>query len=443
MISAALFLAFSLVCTVLAFRRHPIYSFYFYLATIYVFPPGRWWGYLFGGTRWSLIAAAVVLLAVAFHRGKLQPKPHWLTSPPAIIAMLYTAWMWLQFPLALDIDEHMKGSTQFFKYTIAFWFVYRIVDSKERVSDVLLAHVLGCTLLGFYAITTGRDGDRLDGVGGPGMDDSNTLGMYFSTGAIVALGLILAHQGWRRWLSLGCAVVILQGLVLTNTRGAFLALVGGGLVLAMFKSRQHRRLFWGLAVVGLIGMFSIMDDKFIERMYTIQDATSESEEADPSARSRVIVAEAQVRMFFDHPMGTGHRGTAALSARYVDDRWLTTDMTGERARSSHNTFLSTLVEQGVPGGLLFIWATLWTVAAMLRLKRLDAQHGDARLTTLGGAICGALAAVFVAGNTADFLMAEVQFWLFATLVSCLQFATAPSRAVQPEPAAGVPRHGVA
>ena len=34
------------------------------------------------------------------------------------------------------------------KYLVAFWFVYRVVDSKERVRDVLLAHVLGCALLG-------------------------------------------------------------------------------------------------------------------------------------------------------------------------------------------------------------------------------------------------------------------------------------------------------
>ena len=37
-------------------------------------------------------------------------------------------------------------------------------------------------------------------------------------------------------------------------------------------------------------------------------------------------------------------------------------------------------------------------------------------------MCSALVAVYVAGNTADYLMAEVQFWLLAGLVSAFQLA---------------------
>ncbi len=418
---AAAFLIFCVACSVLAFVRHPIYGFYFYLASIYVFPPSRWWGYLFGGTRWSLIAAGVTVFAVLLHRGKLQPKPVWLSTVPAIILAMYTAWMWLQYPWALDLQEHVSGSSQFAKYLIAFWFVYRIVDTKERVRDVLLANLLGCALLGILAFEAGRADGRLDGVGGPGMDDANTLGMYFAASAIIGLGLLLTERGWRRWLSFGCIVIIMEGLVLTNTRGAVLALFAGGLVVTMFKAKTHRRLFWSLAVVGLIGFASIVDEKFISRMWTSRDVASESEDADTSARSRLVVAQAQLQMFLDHPMGTGHRGTAALSARYLDERWLVTDDSGS-ARASHNTFLTTLVEQGIPGAILYIWLTCWTLLAMVRLKRLDAHHGDPNLTTLAGTVGGALAVVFVAGNTADFLLAEIQYWLFATLVSILQFA---------------------
>jgi O-antigen ligase len=139
-------------------------------------------------------------------------------------------------------------------------------------------------------------------------------------------------------------------------------------------------------------------------------------------------------------MGTGHRGTAALSARYLDKRWLTKDSSGVEARSSHNTFMTTLVEQGIPGAMLFIWLTLWTVAK-LRVRRLEVHHGDPVLTTLVATIAGALAVVFVAGNTADFLLAEVQFWLFATLVSLLHIATTSSTGKQHVARSTMARHG--
>ena len=424
MISAALFLLFAAGCTVLGFVRHPIYAFYFYLATIYVFPPGRWWGYIFGDLRWALLSAVVTVLAIVVGRNKLAQKPPWIASVPAIVMTLYATWMWIQLPWALDTELQLNACIQFVKYIVAFWFVYRLADSKERVRDVLFAHMIGCAFLGLLALSVGRANGRLDGVGGPGIDDSNTLGMYFATGALTALGLLLTQSGWRRWAALAAGAVIMEGLVLTNTRGAFLGLVGGALLFAVFKARAHRRLFWGVALVSLLGLALIVDRSFIERMSSIGEATADSEDVDQSARSRMFIISAQWQMFLSYPLGTGHRGTAVLSPRYLDDRWLTGN-DEDRARSSHNTFMTTLVEQGIPGALMYLWLSLWTLVAMVKLRSLERRHGDSEVTTLAATAGAVMGAVFVSGNTADFLMAEVQFWIFAVLVTLLQYKQRP------------------
>jgi O-antigen ligase len=104
--------------------------------------------------------------------------------------------------------------------------------------------------------------------------------------------------------------------------------------------------------------------------------------------------------------------------------------------------MTTLVEQGIPGMALFVWLSLWTLLAILRMRRLDAHHGDPNLTTLAGAIGGALAVIFVAGNTADFLLAEVQFWLFATLVSILHFAAMRSTGERPVASSAMTRQSL-
>jgi O-antigen ligase len=128
-----------------------------------------------------------------------------------------------------------------------------------------------------------------------------------------------------------------------------------------------------------------------------------------------------------------------LSTQYLDRKWLTRDIGGDEstaARSSHNTFMTTLVEQGVPGGLLFISLTLWTLAAGVRIRSLNGLGADPQLITLGAAICGALAVVWVSGNTADYLMAEVQFWMFAGLVTVFQLSEKTHIAAAPQPALG-------
>lgn len=424
MVSAAAFVLASLLFVVLAFARHPVYGLYFYLASIYVHPPSRWWGYMLPDLRWALLSALVTALAIVLHRGRLAAKPPWFASGAAIILSLYAMLMVVQSAWALDLQTHLDGTVKFLKYLVAFWFVYRIADNKNTLREVIFGHVLGCGLLGTYAIFTGREGDRLDGVGGPGLDDANTLGMYLATGLVLGMGLVLSYKGWKRWALLGLLGVVATGFVLANSRGAFLGLVAGAAVLLVAKARAHRRAFWAMAIVGLVGLAVVVDKAFIERMFTIGDVAETSEDADASARSRVIIYESQLRMFLDFPMGAGHRGTATLSPYYLDRRWLTTQGGTDEAsaqRSSHNTFMTTLVEQGVIGATLFIALLLWLLGAIRRVRTLGRSRDvDPDVVTLGGSLCGGLMVVMAAGSATDYLLAEVQFWMFAALVSALQ-----------------------
>lgn len=430
MVSAVVWLLFALGCSVLAFSRHPIYGLVFYMGTFYVHPPSRWWSYMLPDPRWALISAAITVLAVIIHRDKLAARPVWLANPPALLLIAYTVWMVIQVPWALDFDSHVDGAIKYVKFLVAFWFIYRLIDSKRNLLVLMYSHAVGCALLGILAWQAPREGGRLEGVGGPGIDDANSLGMQMATGAIVCMGLMMTAKGWRRWACLVLLAFIGEGFVLANSRGAFLALVAGGLVVMLCKAREHRKAFWGLAFVGLVGFASVIDQAFIDRMFTIGDVAEESEEADMSARSRVVIYEAQMRMAMDHPMGSGYRGTVVLSTQYLDRKWLTVDKAGDEStagRSSHNTFMTTLVEQGVPGAAIFIALVVWVVTRVLTIRRLDRRNADPELTTLAGAACGGLVVVFVAGMATDYLMAEVQFWLFAGLVSALQLLRASTQ----------------
>lgn len=432
MLSAAAFALFCLVCTVFAFTRHPIWGVYFYLATTYVYPPDRWWGYIFGDLRWALLAALVTALAVVLHRGKLRAKPAWISTGPAILLSLYAFWMLIQFGWAMDLEDHQRGTIEVIKCLLAMWFVYRALDSRDRVRDLMLAHVLGCALLGVYALNTPRVDGRLDGVGGPNLDDANTLGMYLVTAALCGVGLVMTQRGWRRYTALLCLPLIVNGFVLANSRGAFLGLVAGALVLLFCIARRHRWIFAAFAIVGLAGLAVLVDQTFVERMFTIGDVASQDESADTSARSRLVIAKAQLEMFYDYPMGTGWRGTAALSMRYMDERWMAGNTGDAPSRSSHNTYLTALSEQGVPGAIIYAALLLWVFVAVFRIKRLNKPHHDPDVTSLGAALCAAIISILMAGIAADYLTKEVQFWLYAALSSVLWLGeSAPSACRDP------------
>jgi len=423
----------------LALWRHPVFGLYAYLASFYIHPPSRWWSQHIPDLRWALLAALVALLAIYLHRAKLQRNAPWFANPPALILTAYCLWMWVQNLWALDPVIHYNASVQFTKYLVAFYLVYRILDTSERLRDFLLVHLAGCAYLGVLALWSDNfHGVRLNGVGGPGIDDANTLAMFLATGVVAGSAIVLSQSGWRRIVGFGGLALAMNGLVLAASRGAFLGLLAGGAALAALHPRRFRLRFLVLAVIAVIGFVGVTDQRFIDRMASLVLVWERSEEMDASAESRIVLKEAQWRMFLDHPLGAGHKGTLVLSTTYVDEQWLgIVRIGGEEValRSSHNTFYTTLVEQGVVGAALFIALVFWVLAAAARILLLRNRVPDPTLPVIAAGLLGGVAVVLLAGIATDYLMAEVQFWFLAGLVVALrllaQSATVARTRVQP------------
>ncbi len=415
-----------LLCVVaglgLALARHPIYGLYTYVAVFYLDAPHRWWGQGLPDLRWSLLAALVTALAML----RIKPDPTrtpWYRTFPAVFLIAYTVWLWIQSPWALDPVLHRECAMIFTKFIIVYFMVYRLIDTPTLAADFLLAHVLGCFYLGLVALGTSATGGRLDGVGGPGIDDSNTLGMHAATAAIAGAMLIFAMRGWRRYAAVVSMPFILNMVVFTGSRGAFLALFMGGLTIFLLRPRENTRLFYALAIIGVLGFGYVASDTFWSRMQTIESAVKQDENIDDSAEGRIEQMKAGVVMFGAHPLGVGHRGFAILSPAYLDPVYL--DLSGQR--SSHNTFISTLVEQGLPGAIMFSMLLLWVLKSCLIARSWAKARRPLLDVSVMAAICGGLVVVYIGGQFADFLKAEVQVWLLALLAGLrLTTVAAPS-----------------
>jgi hypothetical protein len=83
--------------------------------------------------------------------------------------------------------------------------------------------------------------------------------------------------------------------------------------------------------------------------------------------------------------------------------------------------MTALVEQGVPGVVLFLALWLWVYRTLVQVKR-DTVSSLSRLAGYSAALGGALTVVFVAGWFVDYLKAEVQVWLFALVASLAAIA---------------------
>jgi hypothetical protein len=409
-LTAAVFFLCFVVGLGMALFRHPIYGLYTYIAVFYLDAPNRWWGQGLPELRWSMLAAVVTAIAIM----RLKPDPArtpWFRTFPGVFLILYTMWLWIQSPWALDPALHRECAIMFTKFIIVYYMVYRLIDTPLLTADFLLAHVLGSFYLGLVALGTAAPGGRLDGVGGAGIDDSNTLGMHAATAVVAGAMLIFVKRDWRRYAALVSVPLILNTVVLTGSRGAFLALFMGGVAIFVLRPKENMRLFYSLAFLGILGFGIVASDEFWARMKTMEAAVNKEETLDNSAEGRIVQMKAGIHMFAAHPLGVGHRGFATLSPQYLDKIYLTES----GGRSSHNTFISALVEQGLPGAIMYSLIWLWVLKTCLIARQWAKARRPLLDVVVMAATCAGLIVVFIGGQFADFLKAEVMVWLLALL----------------------------
>lgn len=439
--TAYLFLLIFVTSAIAGLVRWPLIALGTYVLVFFAHPPSRWWGDLLPDLRWSLTAAACALIAAYFYK---QPpevdRNPWHRDAIVRLVMLYVLWMWIQTPWALSYEDHIGGVTIMTKYLLVAYVIIKLLDKPEALDFMCVAHIVGCAYFGLLAREMGIAGERLDGVGGPGVDDANTLGMMFATAAVLAIVQLLSGPLWKRGIVALSLPFILNGLVLTQSRGSFLGLAVGGLAVFMLAPKGRRAAIGAMGAAGVVVFLALASDTFWERMQTIK--VEEGQEREKSAESRIVIAQAQVRMFLDFPMGSGHRGTAMLSRKYIPEEYLTRNVYGQidenSARSSHNTLLTVLVEQGVVGMLLYLSLLCVLARRVLSLRSLStAMPERMRISMSAAGIGGAIAALFVAGIFTDYLRAEVAVWLYSMLVAATRVMESYDRSMR-EPALAPP-----
>ncbi len=234
-------------------------------------------------------------------------------------------------------------------------------------------------------------------------------------------------------MRLACLIAMpfmLNVIVQAESRSAVLAFLAGGLVFWYLKPTAYRKLFYLGAAVGVLVVGYLGHAAFWERIATIREATAGySEDVDTSARSRWVLAELQLRVAAENPLGVGHRGIVPLSEIYLPESYLST----QGGRSSHNTYLTVLSEQGIPGALIFGALMLWALRSIWRMRDLRHQPEATRMAGQVAAVAAMLAVAAVGGLGVDYLKAEVQIWAIALLTALSVAQSMLYTVVEPRP----------
>lgn len=421
-LTALAFLAVYFAGLGLAFFR-PIFGLMAYLWAFYQYPESRWWSGDVPSLRWSLIAAAVTLVAERLYtlrdggrdstsertaEDSSDSTTPWYYVGGLVWLTAFSAWIWIQTPWALNRTWHFDGAILFSKYVVLFFLLFRLIRDTKSAELFGWAHVAGCVLWGWLAWSADVNG-RMELSLGPGVEDANGAGLHLGTGVAFA-GLLLFGSRYKlRWLVIPAIPFILNGVILTASRGSMLGLIAAGIIALLLGPRKKRAITVGGVLLGAVLFFILAGSEvFWDRMATLRP--SEGEEVEASAASRVVIADANWQMFLDHPVGVGHRGNLVLSPDYIPLMYLSPDV---NLRAAHNTILAVLVDHGAIGAILYVGLHLWAALKLIKMKRLDKQGLPQELGTLRAAAGATLAALIVCGFFSNYIKAEVGIWSFA------------------------------
>lgn len=412
MLTAAAFLTAYLAGCVLALVRHPIFGLVAYIGVFYVNPGTRWWGYALPAHRWSFIAAGVTLIAVLIHRSNDVNGPQKISYSLMGGLLVFLGWLSLQSLWALAPTMHFELLTMTAKYTLVVVLIYKCIDSITHLKYFLWTHAAGCFYLGIIVFTE-YAGGRFEGFGTAGAEDANAASLLVTTGIIVTFALFLSGKWMEKATALGFMPFTLNILIATVSRSGFLALGIGGVLFNLFAPKNNRVVVRALSLIGLTLFVLLATPNYWDRIDTIL-VGGEVIEGEDTGSGRLVLMEAQLRMFAEYPLGCGHRCTAALSPLYLDEAYLTG--TGEnRARSSHNTYFTLLVEQGIPGVVLYILLTVWIARRVFRLRK-PMRSSSGLLPNVYAATVAILGAIAVGDLFVDYLKFEARVWFLAILM---------------------------
>ena len=341
-----------------------------------------------------------------------------------VVAML--VWLSLSLIWADDLTLAAKDLWRWYALLAILVIVITTVTDERSLRWVLFAFVGGAVASVLIGVADGSFTGTADGAarleGGAG--DPNYLAASIVACCIVAVSLLALPVGVAvRWTIAGSLLVLIAGLVMSGSRGGFLA-AGGGIIAAFFLFKYRRALVVAATAI-LVGIGALA-------FLNVPDAWDRvTDFDDDNGRSSLWTVGA--RMWEDNPVGgVGLNNFVVHSGDYVREPGTleNTELVVEKPHVPHNTYLQILAETGVVGLLLFVAFCVACVRAALLAAPKFESGGDWAAGTLTRGVVVATASILAASM---FLSAatDKRLWVLLALGPVL-FALA-SRTAGTEP----------
>jgi O-antigen ligase len=308
------------------------------------------------GTFTRFIGFAVFGIAVIYVIVKKTIK-----EPPLFLVLitLFVIWSFITIIWSINQGATIQRIVTYMQLLAMVWLIWELCDSRREILIIMQAYVLGAYVAIIDMIITFISSTGAGARIVPSGFNPNDVAAPFAIGIALAWFLFLQNQkGLISWVNILYIPLSLFGIILTGTRGG-LIVAGISLLLIPFTLYEINNRGRYIVIIFLV-IFAFSSSIYlpniyprieqnIERMREIPEQITEG-----TMTGRKIIWEAGLRVYKENPiLGVGARGY-----RYaiVGSTVMHPTREGYFAdpKSSHNTFLSVLVDTGLIGFVIFI-----------------------------------------------------------------------------------------
>lgn len=340
----------------------PVIGLIGYLLSYNVNPLSFWWGSMVPDffQRYSLIFSIVIMVGMVIHYTKIRFVKWFETQE--ILLLIYIGFMWVSAMTGVPTEALGSNVVKMTKVCLILLVAGHLVTDLKHYNWVVWVYVVSAFLSGleiYTSDTVSFHGGRLDvGIGGSDFSEGNFLAAHFLM-IMPWIGIKFLSGNWAaRLFCIVTAGLVVNTLIMIQSRGAFLAIAVGSVMAIFYSGPRFRKHLLALLLAGAMGFVYLSDTSFWSRMDTID---TNEKTMDTSASGRIEAWKAALRMFEEHPFGIGEGNFKRLVGDYNPSI---------PGKDTHNTFFRCLAELGIQGLALLL---LMVQNAFRMLSNLKAQ----------------------------------------------------------------------
>ena len=306
-------------------------------------------------------------------------------------AMPLVAWFWMLWVTAsllwspiLKWDFYFQGVQLFIATLLIADYLSRFPEKLGAILNGYTASSVIIALFGvynffIYAGTAEKFSaeSRVSGIEGQGVE---TFAFSLIPAFLTALHRVIKpkYKRWQ-WLNISLMLLFAIGMILSGTRGAWMATLGA--ILFVYVPRLKLRQYLIISIIIALGIMLALRTPLVADFinYRAGDAISSG------GTGRVAIWQVSWQMYLEHPiLGIGWR-MAEYSMKLQDFEKSRADITWNfdngrfRPRVTHNIYLQTLLELGIIGFALYM---IWTISLIITPLQNDPQLRDDWLIAL-------------------------------------------------------------